>query len=727
MGDFFAYEWMPVIINMSLTAGVVIVFVLLARLLLRRAPKIFSYLLWLVVLFRLLCPVSVTADFSALGVLDTPVSEATAHTTAVAYIPQDLVHMPEPAMDLPLPAVGEAITEVLPQGAEQTAADPLEAPVAIAAWVWLAGVAVMAAYSAVSLARLRRRLVGAAPLEKGVWLADHIGSPFVLGLVRPRIYLPSGLSEEARGYILLHERHHIRRLDHVVKLLAFLALCVHWFNPLAWVFFTLLGRDMEMSCDEAVVRRLGAEARGDYSATLLSLATGRRIIAGAPLAFGEGDTGERVRNVLRWRRPRLWLVLAGAVVCLAVMAACAANPGAETAGPDSGSGAPSDTDDPQFPDAAGHPLTAPAKGEPNTLADAAYYLELAAGEMTFTEMEADRREALLAEYGGLLEGYTLLARESTDGRSGYILGCFSGAPEENPLHLLYSVEIGDYGGGTVQVLYREEDSAAVSAALETAEMPDVGQIVRQSRLMYTANEFQTSGFILIEPKDVSLTLTVAYNRYLFTPNGREYMEDAVSRGVALLPAETPYLYVYRIDEKFGELAECLPLTEEQARAIRQEEPQAITPGFGFAATLYTQEGSTAYTEATGVPQTVLDMAIERCDYRFADPGYVPELLTGAVLEGDWLEEPRYAAEADVERLGDILRNAEFGFVGSCGYGARVTLTAANGEQFTCFKGTDGCDTVVFGSWGGYFLGEEENLEFWRIFGLDPDTKEPLEA
>ena len=326
MGDFLAYELLPVILNMTLTASVVIVFVLLARLALRRAPRICSYALWLVVLFRLLCPVSLTADISLMGLLDTPVTEVTAHTSAAAYVPRDVVHDPTPTVDLPVPGIGEAVTDALPQGEEQAVADPLEAPVAIATLIWMTGAAAMVIWGLASLVRLRRRLVGAVPLEKGVYLADHIDTPFVLGLFRPKIYLPSALPEGERGYILLHERHHIRRLDHAVKLLAFLALCVHWFNPLVWLMFVLLGRDMEMSCDEAVVRKLGEAVRADYSASLLRLATGRKIIAGAPLAFGEGDTRDRVVNVLKWKRPRLWAVLAGAAVCAVVIAACAVNP-----------------------------------------------------------------------------------------------------------------------------------------------------------------------------------------------------------------------------------------------------------------------------------------------------------------------------------------------------------------------------------------------------------------
>ena len=331
MGDFLAYELLPIIVNMTLTASIVIVLALLVRLALKRAPRICSYTLWLVVLFRLLCPVSVTADLSLMGLLDTPEAEVTAYTSAAAYLPRDVVHNPEPSVVLPVPGIGEAITAVLPKGEEQMAADPLEAPMAIATCAWLTGVAAMAAWGAVSLVRLRRRLVGAVPLEKGVYLADHIETPFVLGLVRPRIYLPSALPEGERGYILLHERRHIRRLDHVVKPLAFLALCIHWFNPLVWLAFVLLGKDMEMSCDEAVLKRLGASVRADYSASLLRLATGRRMIAGVPLAFGEGDTRERVKNVLKWREPKRWVVVLSLAAVLVLAAVCGTNAGNRSA------------------------------------------------------------------------------------------------------------------------------------------------------------------------------------------------------------------------------------------------------------------------------------------------------------------------------------------------------------------------------------------------------------
>jgi len=173
----------------------------------------------------------------------------------------------------------------------------------------------------VTYLRLRRRLITASPLRDNIYLADDIDSPFVMGLFRPKIYLPSAMEEREQSYILLHEQHHIRRLDHVVKALAFVALCIHWFNPLVWVAFILSGKDMEMSCDEAVVRKLGTQIRADYTASLLSLATGKRIIAGMPLAFGEGNTKGRIRNLAKWKKPAVWVVIVAVIVCI-ILAVC---------------------------------------------------------------------------------------------------------------------------------------------------------------------------------------------------------------------------------------------------------------------------------------------------------------------------------------------------------------------------------------------------------------------
>lgn len=295
------YTFFPRLLNMSLTAGIVIICILPARLLLKKAPKIFSYALWAVVLFRLLCPVSISSEWSLLNVLDVPFSEK----GSIEYIP---------AVTIPIPGISETINENLPQGEEQTAADPLEFPMSAATFVWLIGMLAMLLHSILSLIKLRRRLIGAIHLRDAVYLADYISSPFVIGLLRPKIYLPSTLPDQERVYIIQHEQHHIRRFDPIIRILAFTALCVHWFNPLVWLAFVLSGKDMEMSCDEAVMKTMDNDIRVEYSTSLLSLSTGKRIIAGMPLAFGEGSTKSRIKNVMNYRKPTFWVIIASTVV-----------------------------------------------------------------------------------------------------------------------------------------------------------------------------------------------------------------------------------------------------------------------------------------------------------------------------------------------------------------------------------------------------------------------------
>ncbi len=311
------------ILDMSISAALVIAAVLLFRLLLKRAPKVFSYALWAVVLLRLLCPLSIELPVSAMPEIE-PVEEH--------YTLTDVPISPVDAGVAAYQAVGDALNgglgiqhvqTTIPNdagGVEVVQTDWWEIWILFGQYLWLAGAAAMALWGVLSYIRLRRKLVGALSIGEGVYIADHIPTPFVVGIFRPRIYLPSALPAREYEYVLLHERHHIRRLDHVVKLLAYAALCVHWFNPLVWLAFVLAGKDMEMSCDEAVIKKLGGDIRAAYSASLLSLAAGRRIAA-MPLAFGEGDTKGRVKNLAKWKKPALWVMIAAAVACV-VLAVC---------------------------------------------------------------------------------------------------------------------------------------------------------------------------------------------------------------------------------------------------------------------------------------------------------------------------------------------------------------------------------------------------------------------
>ena len=205
-----------------------------------------------------------------MGLLHVPASA----NGSIPFVPYDIVHTEYPRVDLPIPGLNEVINNKLPQGAEQLAADPMEAPMAAATILWLSGVMAMLVYSITSLVILHRRLIGSVRLHSNIFLADHIPTPFVLGVIRPRIYLPSSLAEHEQSYVILHEQTHIRRLDHTSSV-AFL-LAVHWPNPLVWAAFVLCVKDMEMSCDERA-KELGTGIKTDYSNSLLSLA-GRRLL-----------------------------------------------------------------------------------------------------------------------------------------------------------------------------------------------------------------------------------------------------------------------------------------------------------------------------------------------------------------------------------------------------------------------------------------------------------------
>lgn len=302
------------LLAMSLTASAVIVCVIFLRLLLKKVPKVYSYLLWIVVLFRLLCPVSLSSDWSLLGLFPMPIKLAADTQGGQIGV--------TPVENLPVTAQipGNYGTDSMH---ELTTAEP---PV-IVTYGWIAGIIVLLLYSSISLVKLRRQLIGAVHLRNNIYLSDYIGSPFVVGICKPKIFLPSTLSEREQGYIIQHEQHHICRFDPAFKLLAFLALCLHWFNPLVWLAFVLSGKDMEMSCDEAVMKTMDGDIRSEYSASLLCLTTGRKIISGAPLGFGEGDTKDRIKNVMNYRKPMIWVTIASAVIVVCAVGSLMLNPG----------------------------------------------------------------------------------------------------------------------------------------------------------------------------------------------------------------------------------------------------------------------------------------------------------------------------------------------------------------------------------------------------------------
>lgn len=305
------------VVNVSITASWVIAVVLLLRLLLRSVPKKYTCLLWLVVLFRLLCPVSLEAEFSLVP-QHTVIQPEIVYTTPQINTQSDVMNDIADARVNPIMAEYSAPTP-------QNSANPLQIYLFIASWLWVLGIVVLCGYTLFSLIRLRRQLREAVLDDEGIYLCDAITSPFVFGVMRPRIYLPYGLSDAERCYVLLHEQSHIARWDFLLKPLFWLAVMVHWLNPLVWVAWHYFSRDLELACDERAIAQLDGSQKQGYSHTLVQLAV-QQSKFNCPVAFGNNSTKQRIAHVLRYKKQALWITGVALVITVMMVVALGVNP-----------------------------------------------------------------------------------------------------------------------------------------------------------------------------------------------------------------------------------------------------------------------------------------------------------------------------------------------------------------------------------------------------------------
>lgn len=298
------------ILNMSIAASYLILAVLLLRLLLKKAPRWIHVLLWGLVALRLIFPVSIESIFSLIPSAET--------------VSPEIMTDPTPQIHTGIPAVNYAINPVISQSLAPTpaaSANPLQIWTAVAAAVWLAGMTGMLCYMVVSYFLVHRKVRTAVKYKDNIFQSENVDSPFVLGLFRPKIYLPFAIGEEDLSYVVAHEQAHIHRKDHWWKPFGFLLLTVYWFNPLMWLGYILLCRDIEFACDEKVIAGMDNGAKADYSQALVACSVHRRRIAACPLAFGEVGVKERVKSVMNYRKPAFWIILIALISC-AVVALC---------------------------------------------------------------------------------------------------------------------------------------------------------------------------------------------------------------------------------------------------------------------------------------------------------------------------------------------------------------------------------------------------------------------
>lgn len=308
------------LLNLSISASWLVLAVLVLRLVSKRSPKWVNVLLWGIVALRLVLPFSIESALSLIP------SAETVSPAAVQFAPAPTITSGVSVIDN---AVNPSLSEHF--AAVPTASvNPLYVWTEIAGWVWLIGLGAMLLYALVSYLRLRRRVSVSLPIQDHIYLCDAISSPFILGVVKPRIYLPSGLDEVQRQNVLAHEQAHLARRDHWWKPLGFALLAVYWFNPVLWLAYTLLCRDIELACDERVIRTMDESAVKTYSTVLLACSMPRKAAITCPLAFGEVGVKERVRNALHYKKPAFWVVAASVAVCVVVAVCFLTDPPTDT-------------------------------------------------------------------------------------------------------------------------------------------------------------------------------------------------------------------------------------------------------------------------------------------------------------------------------------------------------------------------------------------------------------
>ena len=298
------------IVNMSISASWVVIAVLTLRFCLKKAPKWVNVLLWGIVAARMVFPFSIESVLSLIPSAET--------------IRPTIMMEQSTYFQTGVPALNHVINPVISGSftpAPGASANPLQIWIPVLAGIWLFGIAALFLYSAVSYWRLHRKVCEAVILRGNIYQSEKVCSPFVLGIIRPKIYLPYHMDSREMGHVIAHEQTHICRRDHWWKPLGFLLLTIHWFNPLMWLSYVLLCRDIELACDEKVIGEMGNEQRADYTQALVTCSVGRRVIAACPLAFGEIGVKERVKSVMNYKKPAFWIVLASVIVC-AVIAVC---------------------------------------------------------------------------------------------------------------------------------------------------------------------------------------------------------------------------------------------------------------------------------------------------------------------------------------------------------------------------------------------------------------------
>lgn len=308
------------VLNMSITGAYISAAIIILRIAMKKLPKKYSYLLWAILGIRLLCPFSFSSAVSVFNVLVPEKPEVS--YSQMEFIPNDIEYSEEPQIIVSVPPVNDSINEQLPSAQPNNSANPMQIAMAVGAYIWAAGTLAMLIYTVVSYISVKKKVKSATLSDGNVYTCASIETPFVFGIIKPRIYLPENISEEDIRYIIAHEQAHISRKDHIVKLVAMAALCVHWFNPMVWLSYRLMTKDMELSCDEKALDTFDDDVKKAYANALLNISLKQnRLALGGVLNFGESDIKSRIKGVLGAKKPKV-IVTIIAVIAVIIAAVC---------------------------------------------------------------------------------------------------------------------------------------------------------------------------------------------------------------------------------------------------------------------------------------------------------------------------------------------------------------------------------------------------------------------
>lgn len=301
--------------NMSVTASWLVLAVVVLRFLLKKAPKSMICFLWLLVAVRLIFPISIESVVSLIPSTET--------------ITEESLYSDTPVIDSGINAVNDRVNPVISESLAPEAGDsvnPMQVIICVASYIWVIGMGCMLLYAFISYIKLRVKVREAVIDGDKIWLCDRINTPFILGVIRPRIYIPSYVEEKDKEYVIAHERAHLKRKDHWWKPLGFVLLTVYWFNPVMWVAYILLCKDIEYACDEKVLNERGTECKKEYSNALINCSVSRINVAVCPLAFGEVGVKDRIKSVLGYKQPAFWMIIGALIICIAFIVVFMTNP-----------------------------------------------------------------------------------------------------------------------------------------------------------------------------------------------------------------------------------------------------------------------------------------------------------------------------------------------------------------------------------------------------------------